>query len=227
MLNDHKVYNCLIIDDEPFARKVIKDFCNEIDVLHVVAECSDAVQAIPHLKASIDIIYLDINMPKISGIEFFESISKETLVIFTTAYPDFAAKAFELEAFDYLVKPISLKRFLKSFDKIERYFQQFTSEHNWIAIKEGKRLYKLNASEIHYIQAYGDYIKIFTSDKVYVPKLKLQDFYDQLPSYFLQVHRSFVINLNEVEYIEGNHLELKNNKIPISNTFKQSLLERL
>ncbi len=221
---------CLLIDDEPLARKILKEYIDELPGLKVQHECDNALQAQEYLsRQRVDILYLDINMPRISGIDFIKHVQPLPLVVFTTAYPDFAVEAFELEAFDYLVKPISFKRFIKSFQRITKHLSQDESHLNqdWIKIKEGKRLYKISAEEIFWVQAYGDYVKVFTKEKVYVTKEKLADFLIILPDTFVQIHRSYIINLPYIKYLEGNFAMVEGERIPISNSFKEILMKRL
>lgn len=223
-------FTCLLIDDEPLARKILKEYIDELPGLSVLHECENALQAQEYLSnQSVDILYLDINMPRISGIDFIKNVQPLPLVVFTTAYPDYAVEAFELEAFDYLVKPISFKRFLKSFQRINKHLSQSENHlyQNWIKIKEGKRLYKISAEEIYWVQAYGDYIKVFTKEKVYVTKEKLMDFLHLLPDSFIQIHRSYIINLPYVKYLEGNFVMVEGEQIPVSNSFKADLMKHL
>lgn len=220
----------MIVDDEPLARKILREHVAKLPDLKVISECSDAMQVQKYLEEeSIDVLYLDINMPTISGIDFIRYVQPLPLVVFTTAYPDFAVEAFELEAFDYLVKPISFERFLKSFQRIRRHLER--DEHSEtgqrIKIKEGKRLYHVSTEEIYVVQAYGDYIKIYTREKVYVTKHRLLDFKVLLPDQFLQVHRSYIINLSSVKYLEGNFVMVSDHRVPVSQSYREKLMKRL
>jgi len=223
-------YTCMLIDDEPLARRILREYIAQLPGLSVIAECEDALQAQDLLSQnSVDILYLDINMPKLSGIEFIKNVEPLPLVVFTTAYPAYAVEAFEFEAFDYLLKPISFERFIKSFQRIKKQFQSAAgvSPQTWIKIKEGKRLYKLFADEIYWVQAYGDYIKVHTQEKVYVTKEKLIQFLTLLPQHFIQVHRSYLVNLNHVQYLEGNFLMMEGTHVPVSSSYRDRLLKLL
>ena len=220
----------LIVDDEPLARKVIRDYIEQISGIELKGECADAMDAQKVLSMhDIDVIYLDINMPLISGMDFIRIVQPLPLVVFTTAYPDYAVEAFELQAFDYLVKPISFDRFLKSFQRIQKHLGrgQISKPDERIKIKEGKRLYQLQMDEIYMVQAYGDYIKVFTPEKVYVTKQRLIKFAELLPEQFIQVHRSYIINLRSVSYLEGNFVMIEGQQIPVSQSYREKLIERL
>ena len=225
-------YKCLIVDDEPLARKVIKEYIQNVSGLEVAADLSSGIDAINFLKNNqVDVIFLDINMPKLTGFQLLENIDDPPLVVITTAYPEHAVEAFEVEVFDYLLKPISLDRFLKScnrvIDQLGNKKNIGTQEIPYIMVKENKRLYKVNTAKIFYVKAFGDYVRIFGSDKTYITKERLQQFAALLPHNFLQVHRSFIVNLNHIQYIEGNLISIQDVKIPVSESYKQKLLERM
>lgn len=224
--------NCLIVDDEPLARKILLEYLDEIPDFVVVAECQDAVEAQQILTgADIQVIFLDIAMPKLTGMQFLKSLRDPPLIIFTTAYAEYAVEAFEVNAFDYLVKPISFERLLISIQKVRAFLQEkasaFVNSENWINIKEGRRIYHLNTDEIIYLQAYGDYVRIFTRDQTLMPKEKLMILKRQLPDYFIQIHRSYIVNRYEIKYLEGNMVQVASNKIPVSDSYRSQLLEIL
>ena len=225
-------YSCLIVDDEPLARKVLQEYLEDIPDITIALECSSAVEAIKYLKTNqVHIIFLDVNMPRLSGFQMLDQLENAPEVIFTTAYPEFAVDAFEVNAFDYLVKPISFDRFLKSCNRIVQHLENeeraYSEDKPYIIIKENKRLYKVLMDNIHYAKAFGDYVRIFASDKTYITKDRLHNFGTNLPQNFLQVHRSFIVNLNHIEYLEGNHLRIKGEKIPVSESYKTELLKRM
>ena len=152
------------------------------------------------------------------------------LVIFTTAYSEFAVEAFELEAFDYLVKPISFDRFLKAINNAKKRLREQNSKTETaklFTIKEGKRIYKVELSAIYLAQAYGDYVRLYTKEKTYLTKDKFNNIKAVLTDDFLQVHRSYIINLTYFDYLEGNQVQVWNQKIPVSNTFRAALMQRL
>ncbi len=218
---------CLIVDDEPLARKVLENHLKLVPQFQLVGSCKDALEANPLLlEHSIDLVFLDINMPGLSGIEWLSSLPNPPQVIFTTAYPEYAVQGFELDAIDYLVKPISRERFLKAANK---FLQRSFSPNNQqtLIIKADKKLFKIPYEEILYLQAYGDYVKVTTQEKTYLTKEKLSALEVQLThSGFLRIHRSHIVSLKAIEYLEGNHVSINGVKIPISNKYKEVLLDR-
>lgn len=222
-------HTILIVDDEPLARKVLREFVNKSDQEVKLLEAEDAILAqkmiVDHEP---DIIFLDINMPFMTGIDLAHTITDKPLIIFTTAYAEHAVKAFELEAFDYLVKPISFPRFQKSYNRaIEHLTSKVTTESSCILVKEGRRIYKVPHADIRHLQAYGDYVKIFSINKTYLMKTKLSALLSDLPDRFIRCHRSYVVNVDTINYIEGNHLVIKDEKIPISESYRSDLMKRL
>jgi len=228
-----KQYNSLIIDDEPLARRIIVNYLSNFPQLNLVRECSNAFDAITALKAQpIDILFLDINMPKLSGINFLKTIKNPPLVIFTTAYPEYAVEGFELEAIDFLVKPFSLERFTKAVLKATQQLeiqtqlaQSQTQQASNLIIKADKKIHKIHQADILYLEAYGDYVKIFTTTNKYLPKAKLFEIQQELNSQFLQIHRSYIVNLAHIAYIEGNRVKVGEEMLPVSLTFRKELLE--
>ena len=226
-------YNCLIIDDEPLARRIIEKHLSNFEQINIVAKCRNAFDAMSFVqKEQIHLLFLDINMPKLSGINFLKSLRNPPLVIFTTAYPEYAVEGFELEAIDYLLKPISLERFTKAIFKAIQQLevqQQLRPKPSpeYLIIKTDKKLHKIKQKDILYLEAYGDYVKIKLSDKQFIPKRKLSDLNKELnENLFLQIHRSFIVNLKSVEYIEGNRLKIGENMLSISQTYRNELLSR-
>ncbi len=221
-------YKCIIVDDEPLARKLIAEHINELKELDLVGEFRSAIEAKNFASENqVDIIFLDINMPKLSGMDYLKNHHNDGLVIFTTAYPEFAVEAFEQNAFDYLLKPISFDRFLKSINKVKTHLDgQVSDKSQSITIKENKRLYKLPLDHILYIEAYGDYIKIHTADKVYTIKETLSHYEKVLDQDFRRIHRSFIIRMDKIKFVEGNQLSINNTKIPISSGYKESFMSR-
>jgi len=220
--------SCLIVDDEPLARKLLKGYIEALEDLVLAGECKNAIELKNFLEhQNADIIFLDINMPKLTGLEFVKSFRPEAKLVFTTAYPQYALDAFEVNASDYLVKPIALDRFLKCIANIKSDMNNTINEQaSHIVIKENKRLYKLIADDICYVQAYGDYIKVITEAKTYVTKEKLSEFFKQLPSEFVQSHRSYVVNVRRVRYMEGNHVVVCDHTIPISAGYRTDFLDK-
>jgi DNA-binding LytR/AlgR family response regulator len=224
------MYTCAIIDDEPLARKIISDYLAEIDDFEVVFNSGKPVEGLSFIQQNqIDILFLDINMPKLSGIKLASLIPGDTQIVFTTAYPEYAVEAFEVQAIDYLVKPISIGRFLQTLQRIRssQSLQKSSTEKDVLMIKEDRRMYRIEQSDIYYLKAFGDYVRIFTTVKTYITKDRLSRLEEELGPSFFKVHRSYVINLEWIEYIEGNHVVVYGEMIPISEGNKKSLLDKI
>ncbi len=223
--------SCIIIDDEPLSRDVLRKYLAEINDLEIVAECSDAIEATHHLNnKQIDILFLDINMPGLSGISFARSLSLSPQIIFTTAYPEYAVEGFELNATDYLVKPFSFERFMKAVNRaMERLRENHMAEgaEGKILVKADKKLYALSFSEIKFIEGQGDYIRIHTLQHKLMVHDTIRNFLESLPEEdFMRIHKSWVINLNHIEFIEGNQVKIADQSLPVSPAHRDELLSR-
>ena len=223
-------YQCLIVDDEPLARKIIREYLEQIPDFLTIAECQDALEAQQYLIGQkVDVLLLDIALPRLTGMQFLKSLSNPPLVIFTTAHSEYAVEAFEVNAFDYLVKPITFQRFVNTINKVRSFFTQQSSVvltgKTWINVKEGKRVYRIKTSDILYLQAYGDYVRIFSREQTLMTKERLSNLKEQLPGFFLQVHRSYIINRQFVKFIEGNQVQVETFKIPVSESYRDQLLD--
>jgi DNA-binding LytR/AlgR family response regulator len=222
---------CLIVDDEPLSRDVLRKYIHEVKDLQLIGECGDASEATQQLnKIRVDMIFLDINMPGLSGISFARSLTTSPLIIFTTAYPEHAVEGFELDATDYLVKPYSFERFLKSvnraFEKLQEMSDPATSQGK-ILVKADKKLYALQYSELLFIEGLGDYIQIHTGKKTLVVHDTIKNFLASLPEQeFMRIHKSYVINLKRIEYIEGNQVRIGEHSLPVSPLLREELLTR-
>jgi len=235
-MSENKAYKCLIIDDEPIARQLIKTHIANIPELIIIKEFSLAVDAITFLQTNkIDIIFLDIQMPKLTGIDFIKALKNSPKIIFTTAFSEFAIDAFELNVIDYLLKPIVFERFKKAVDKTIEILQiednnLYTSKYadNSIVIKSKHKLIRVLVSDILYIESMHKYIRIFTAENRYTTLFSLNAIEQELPSnIFYRCHRSFIINLNKVKLIDGNHVILDNYNVPISKTNKSDLIKKI
>jgi len=223
--------NCLIVDDEPLSRDVLRKYISDVKDLQLIAECSNAVEASHQLNLTqIDIIFLDINMPGLSGISFARSLTVSPLIVFTTAYPEYAVEGFELDATDYLVKPYPFERFLKAVNKaLERLSASNgqAAEEGKILIKADKKLYAIKFSEILLIEGQGDYIRIRTPGENLVVHDTIKNFLASLPEKeFMRIHKSFVVNLKSIEYIEGNQVRIGEHTLPVSPVHREELLSR-
>ncbi len=217
--------SCIIIDDEPSSQNVLKSFVNRVDYLELKKVCNNALEALDYLKSNtVDLLFLDINMPELSGISFYKSLQNPPKVIFTTAYSEYALEGFEVEATDYLLKPFSFERFLKALEKVKKFI---TENKKTIIVKSDKKLHQVNIEDILFIEGLGDYIKVYLQDSFLVTYKTLKKISEELPkSHFIQIHKSFVIDKNKVDYIEGNLISIQNHKIPLGQKFKKMFLEK-
>ncbi len=222
--------NCIIVDDEPASRDVLKKYIADTDILNLVAECKNAVEAIESLKnESVQIMFLDIDMPKISGIQLLKSLTSPPRVIFTTAYSEYAIDGFELDAIDYLLKPFSFERFLKAVNKYSYLTDKgATIGDRTIYLKSEKKLYRIPISEIVYLEAIGDYVKVVFGEQSIIVHTTFQDLLEQVshPN-IARIHRSFSISIDKFEFIDGNQIIIKGNPLPIGKAYKKDLMSKL
>lgn len=227
---------CMIIDDEPLALQLIESYILKIPNLDIVARCSNAIEGFEILKKqSIDLIFLDIQMPLLTGIEFLNSLQNPPKVILTTAYRDYAPESYELEVVDYLLKPISFTRFFKAIDK---YFEKKVTvdtkiNHQDISISESilinmnKKYYKVFCRDILYAESLKDYIRIHTSTGKITTKDKISDFEKKLPPYFIRTHRSYIVNTSKITAFTANDVEIGDVEIPIGISYKQDVFRKI
>ncbi len=222
--------NCLIIDDEPLSQDVIEDFVKACPELNLVAICDDALEAGEQLKKNqIDLLFLDINMPKLSGIGFVKTLKEPPLVVLVTAYPEYAIDGFEIEALDYLLKPVSFERFRMAVNRaVERFLTPAKPSQTHIMVRANKKNYRINFDEIIYLEAQGDYVRFVTTEQALMVHGTMKEFIAQLPSaQFERIHKSYVISLGKVVYLEGNQVNVGEYKLPVSLSYKDALLEKL
>lgn len=228
----------LITDDEPLAQNVIQQYAKKLPDLNIVGTCNDAICAHKFLQEEkIDLLFLDINMPKLSGISFLKSLKNPPLVIFTTAYSEYALEGFELNAIDYLKKPFSFDRFCKAYFRAEELLQlkkqsldniqnSAAQSADFLFIKSDKKTIKVKFSEIIYIEGLGDYIKVHLQDKRLVTNLSMKKIFALLPeNKFFRTHKSFIVSLDKVEAIEGNMTIINQTKLPIGNSYRQNFMQ--
>lgn len=232
-------FTCIIVDDEIHARKVVEKYVQDLPHITLIKSCKNALEAMEVLRTqNIDVMFLDINMPKLSGLNFLESITSPPLVVITTAYREYALEAFELDVIDYLHKPIPFPRFLKAISKVEDKLkvnhlensslvvQSNDTSQDFIFIKADKKTLRLNFKDIRFIEGLGDYIKIHTYERIIVSKLSIKKMETLLPKdHFPRVHKSFIVSLQFVDAIEGNQIEVGSDKIPIGQIYRQSFME--
>jgi DNA-binding LytR/AlgR family response regulator len=230
------VINCIIIDDEPLARKGLKEYIADLDFLNLIGDFDSPMKAAELLsKGNTQLLFLDIQMPKITGLEFFKSLQNAPPVIFTTAYPQYALDGFDLNALDYLVKPISFERFLKAVLKAKEYHE--TRQHNvavtekkedYFFIKADNKLVKIFFDEILFVEALQNYVTIHTADKKYITYLTFKSVEEYLPAErFIKTHKSYIVSASKVTSIEGNDIRIGNHHVPISRNEKEDVMEKL
>jgi DNA-binding LytR/AlgR family response regulator len=229
--------NCIIIDDEPLARKGLKEYIADVAFLSLVGEFDSAVKATELLsKRAVQLVFLDIQMPKITGLDFLRSLHRPPPVIFTTAYPQYALDGFDLNALDYLVKPISFDRFFKAALKAKEYYE--VRQHNeetatgkkedYFFIKADNKLVKIFFAEILFVEALQNYVTIHTTDKKYITYLTFKSVEEYLPAdRFIKTHKSYIISASKIDSIEGNDIRIGNHHIPISRNEKEEVMEKL
>lgn len=220
--------SCIIVDDEPASREILEKYISDCKSLNLIASCKNAFEANELInQEEIQLIFLDINMPKLSGLKFYKSLTNPPFVILTTAYPEYAVEGFEVEAIDYLLKPFSFERFLKSINKALNVFSQKgnSNQNPYVILKSDKKLYRININEINYLEALGDYVKVDYLNQSIVVHETFQNILNQLDdSNLYRIHKSFAVSLDKFEHIEGNMVKIKDNSIPIGQTYRSEFL---
>jgi len=228
--------NCIAIDDEPLALDVLEDFISQVPFLKLVKTCQSAVEAIELLhQENVQLIFLDIQMPQISGVQFLKSLDKAPKVIFTTAYSDYALEGFNLDAVDYLLKPFTFERFLKAVNKA---YQQINIPaasvaeatppvKDYMFVKSGYDIVKVRYEQIRYIEGLKDYVKIHTDEKIVVSLMSMKTLADELPERFVRVHRSFIVNFERITLVQKRKVFIQEVEIPIGEVYREAFLEKL
>ena len=229
---------CIIVDDEPRAIQVLERYVAKVPFLLHKASFRDGISAINFLQQDkMDLIFLDINMPSLSGIEMFKSLNNPPMVIFTTAYSDYALAGYELEATDYLLKPIEFDRFLKAVNRSYKQFlleqefpqkQQESISPGFVLLKSGTLFHKVKLEDILYLVKDGNYVVVHTQNKKILIRINMNDVFNLVPaSRFIRVHKSFVVALAHIDTLEVHQLTIKGEKIPLGSTYRDELLMRL
>lgn len=220
---------CIITDDEPIARKGLRSYIEKIDFLTLTGECEDAIQLNTMLKtAQPDLLFLDIEMPHISGIELLSSIHNPPKVIIISAYEQYALKGYELDVVDYLLKPVSFERFLKAVNKVHDLLEKETKNtgEKYVFVKSDKQLKKILLKEILFIESMENYITIYTTSSKEIVYTTLKHMLDSLPGEnFLQVHRSYITNIEHIKSIEGNLLNIGIHKVPVARNLRDKVFD--
>lgn len=231
---------CLIVDDEPLARELIRSHVEKLENFEIVAECSNAMKALNLLREmQVDLVFMDIQMPQITGIEFLKTLKHPPKVIITTAYREYALESFELDVVDYLLKPITFERFLKAVNKYYQMNQddvkviankssEKSSEESFIYVKENKKVVKVYLSEIKYIEGLSEYIQIFTDKRKIITKTSMAQMEEKLANEnFLRIHKSFIVSISKIEAFTANTIEIQGKELPIGRSFKNAVLGAL
>ena len=232
--------NCVIIDDEPLARKGLREYIADVDFLHLTGEFENPLKATDTIReGKAQLLFLDIQMPKITGLDFLKTLQQAPPVIFTTAYPEYALDGFNLNALDYLVKPISFERFLQAALKAKEYYELRTAfrqvqqesadtKPNYFFIKTDGKLVKVFYEDILLVEAVQNYVNIYTTEKKYITYLTFKSVEEYLPAEdFLKVHKSYIVPVQKIESIEGNEINIGAHHVPISRNLKEEVMEKL
>ena len=219
----------IAIDDEPKAIEVIQHHISKINGIMLLEHFYNAKDALTFLKQNpVDLIFLDINMPHLSGIEMLEELQKKPLIIFTTAYADYAVDSYNYDAVDYLLKPFEFDRFQIAIDKVEKRLKEFKRQEHFFFIKDGLKNIKIEFEDILFIKGSGNYLDIVTDKKSYSPRMTFSELIEKLPSaHFIRIHQSNIVNIAHIQKIENNHVYISTYKVPISNRYKDILFDRL
>ena len=230
---------CLLIDDEPPALKVLESHMSQIKGLEIVGQCRNAIEALDVLhQRPVDVLFLDIKMPKLLGTDFLRNLSQPPKVIFVSAYRDYAVEGYELDAVDYLVKPVSFERFVKAVAKLKRVTTSDKdvqtadykpNPHAFVYLKVDKHMQKIFVNEIFYIESWKDYVKLFlTGNKPVLVKQSISSMENLLSTHrFIRVHRSYLVSIDKISGYNGLYVQVNKNDIPISRLYKQAVMERL
>jgi DNA-binding LytR/AlgR family response regulator len=217
------------VDYEPASRDILEKFISDCPSLDLVCPCKNAFEAMKVLnEEDIQLIFLDINMPKLSGLNFYKSLQNPPFVIFTTAYPEYAVEGFDVDAIDYLLKPFSFERFLKGVNKAMDKLKEKHQEHepHSILVKSDKKLFLIKTEDINFLEALGDYVKLHYSGKTIIVHDTFQNMLKNLPEKeFVRVHKSYAIAFNKFELIEGNMIKMKDQYIPIGQTYRATFMD--
>ncbi len=226
--------NCVIIDDEPLAREGLASYVREVDFLNLNGVCENPFELLPLIdRQAADLIFLDIQMPKMNGIEFLKILQKSPMVIITTAYPSYAVEGFQLNALDYLLKPITFERFFKAAVKAKDYHKLLTVDsskqtEDYFFIKCGSKYEKIFFDDILYIEGMQNYVTIYSARGKYFTMLSLKSLEEKLPQdSFIRAHKSFLAAISKIDGIEGGELFISNSRIPISRSYRHQVIERV
>ena len=224
-----KRISCLVIEDEPASQEILRKYITDFPRLACKGYCTSAFEAAEALRIeSVDVLFLDINLPRLSGMEFYRSLNDPPPVIFTTAYPEYAIEGFEVNAVDYLVKPISFERFVRA---VNRYLDSRASSpfaESYLTLMVDKKMHKVDFDSILFVEGMGDYVKVHTIKTTLIVLTTLHKLQEQLPAMdFPRIHKSYMISFAKLEYVEGNRAIVANHQVPIGQTYRSDFLTML
>ena len=227
-----KKLSCIIVDDEPVARKILQEFVDQIPFLDLHGKFENAMKAEAFLRsAPIDLIFLDIEMPKISGLQFLQKLEIDSMAILTTAFTQYALEGYELDIIDYLLKPFAFSRFLKAVHKAKDYYEMKnrvigTLSSSYIFIKSEKRIEKIELKEVLYAESVGNYVSIYTENKKIIAYITMKSLESQLPSAdFIKIHQSYLVSGSKIDAIDGNEVKVGGKSLPISRNYRDMVMK--
>ena len=229
---------CLIIDDEPLAIKLIRTHLSKLDSFEIAGESKNPLKAVEFLqKEKIDLMFLDINMPEMTGLDFLKTLPDPPYVIITTAYREYAIEGYDLDVVDFLLKPISFERFLKAINRFCNRTRPSSKNGNnsveiqdkkYMHIQDGKNIFKLLYDDVFYFEGYGEYVKVITTNKTYMVRDTLTEFENKFsPSLFLRIHKSYIVNIQKITRFSTNHVLIKNIELPIGRIYHDNVMKIL
>ncbi len=225
---------CIVVDDEPFAQKGLKEYIEEVDFLELIGVCDNAMQAYPFInKGEADLILLDIEMPGLSGIDFLKSLHYMPAVIFTTAYPQYALQGYDLDIIDYLVKPISFQRFLKAVTKAKHFLadkmkdaSQTAGENDYFFLKVNQQVERIFYKEVLFVEAMQNYVAVHLNNKKLISYITISNMEKRLPAnLFMRIHKSYIAALHKIDSISGNKIMIHTHTLPLSRNTKEKLMQ--
>ncbi|WP_243765983.1 LytR/AlgR family response regulator transcription factor [Polaribacter cellanae] len=226
------MYNCIIVDDEPLARELIESYLNKLPNFKLVASCANAIEASSILSLEkVDLLFLDIEMPVLKGTTFLKNLANKPKVIFTTAYRDYALDSYELDAIDYLLKPIFFERFFLAIQKFLRTYnssnlitENKNKRNNYVFVNKAKKQIKIDFDAILYLESFKDYIKIHFKEDTLMIKESISAFEKKIDKRFIRIHRSYIVNTHKITAFTKNDVEVGKIEIPIGNSYKENLI---
>jgi len=224
---------CVVVDDESHAIKILQKYIAKMPTLELVATCADGYEALKVVDGAIDLLFLDINMPDLDGLELLSALPQKPEVIFTTAHPNYAVEGFNVKAIDFLLKPFSFERFAQAVHRVAEKVMAQTAEGQpaeppYLFLKVDKKMVKADTDSIRYLQAWGDYVKVFTTNGVFLTNETLKNLLGKLPDEgFCRIHKSYVVALGHIDYLEGNRIYAGKDVLPVGVSFKDQLLKKL